>query len=215
MIPIAGLVPFTTIDFPGHLAAVVFTQGCEWNCQYCHNQTLRPYGVPSKFSVKETMDWIEKRKGFVDGIVISGGEPTMHGGLRLFIEQIKALDLAVGLHTNGSYPARFSRVLPLLDWVGFDYKAPSLQYVEVTKSVISHELVEPSLKHLVASGKAYEIRTTWHPSYLPVHSLPYVADELVQYGVTNWTIQLAQGYDTLPDDILKAIIKTGLDIAVR
>lgn len=218
MLPISGIVPLTTIDFPGNLSAVIFTQGCDWDCEYCHNPTFKSVRTPEKFSEGQILDWIEQRKNFVDSIVISGGEPTIHKELETFVIKVRETGLSIGLHTNGSCPARLSRILPHLSWIGFDYKAPSWMYSKVTKSLISYDLVELSLKHLVSMACPYEVRTTWHPSIMPDTALISIAKELSAFDVKSWTIQLAniptKHLVSLSDAVISKI-KNIIDLEVR
>src|SRR5574343_2028982 len=126
---VGGLTPFTTIDFPGRLAAVVFCQGCPWRCGYCHNPHLhsprdgeRPWG--------EVLGWLETRRGLLDGVVFSGGEPLLQRGL--------------------------AAVLPALDWVGFDVKGPFEDYRRITGAGAGGEAARDSLARLLAAGVDHE-----------------------------------------------------------
>lgn len=161
---VGGLTPFTTIDFPGHLAAVVFCQGCPWRCGYCHNPHLiprdaAPSGAPTWDAV---LAWLETRRGLLDGVVFSGGEPLLQRGLPQALAEVRALGFATALHTGGAYPERLRAVLPLLDWVGFDVKAPFGDYAAITGAGGGAE-AQASLALLIESGVAHEVRSTIDP----------------------------------------------------
>jgi len=104
MLKIGGVIPFTTIDYPGHLAAVLFCQGCPWRCGYCHNQELLDETAPAKFSWDEVLAFLERRRELLDAVVFSGGEPTMQPGLLQAIGTVKSMGFLAGLHTGGAFP---------------------------------------------------------------------------------------------------------------
>ncbi len=121
---IGGFEPFSTQDWPGHLTAVVFVQGCPWRCSYCHNPGLQAMQ-------HGPLDWSglrprwRSRVGLLDGIVFSGGEPTLVPALPAALDEVRAAGLATGLHTAGVSAARLEALLPRLDWVALDVKAPA------------------------------------------------------------------------------------------
>jgi len=155
---VGGLVPFTTIDFPGRLAAVVFCQGCPWRCTYCHNPHLLPPG-PGKMAWPDVLDWLATRRGLLEGVVFSGGEPLMQRGLAAAVGEVRALGFATALHTAGAYPDLLAGVLPLVDWVGFDVKAPFGEYASVV-GCDAGPAARAALEMLLASGVAHEVRCT-------------------------------------------------------
>src|SRR5690606_23011268 len=120
---VGGLVPLTTLDFPDHLACVLFCQGCGWRCRYCHNPQLIPARGEQEKAWADILAFLEQRVGLLDAVVFSGGEPTLQAALPEAIAQVRALGFKVGLHSAGIKPKRFAKVLPLVDWVGFDIKA--------------------------------------------------------------------------------------------
>ncbi|MCL4182353.1 MAG: anaerobic ribonucleoside-triphosphate reductase activating protein [Burkholderiaceae bacterium] len=186
---VGGLTPLTTIDFPGRLAAVVFCQGCAWRCGYCQNSTLLEAGTPAALRWDDVLAFLGNRQGLLDGVVFSGGEPTLQTHLPAAIEQVRALGFEVGLHTAGMYPARLARLLPRLDWVGLDIKAPLRTYDAVTGTTGGGAKARESLDLLLAAGVPFECRTTWHPGLFPMSALEELADELAARGVTHWTVQ--------------------------
>jgi len=185
---IGGMTSFTTIDFPGHLAAVVFLQGCAWRCPYCHN--------PHLLKVDEAADdwemlraFLEPRRGFLDGVVLSGGEPLLQSGLAEAITEIKEMGFKVALHTAGANPQRLEQHLPMLDWVGLDVKTSFENYSQITGIAGSGNKVKESLALLLASGVDYEVRTTVDPDFFTCDSVLELAETLTELGVTHYALQ--------------------------
>lgn len=189
-LPIGGLVPLSTVDWPGKLAAVLFLRGCPWDCPYCHNRHLRrPSG--EVLDAAEVFNQLARRVGFIDGVVFSGGEPTMHAGLREAIERVRSLGLECALHTGGAYPERLAELLErrLISWVGLDIKAPFARYGEITGREDSGAKARRSLEVLAASGVAYELRTTVWPPVLDESTLRQLAADLEPFGRGRWVLQ--------------------------
>jgi pyruvate formate lyase activating enzyme len=125
----------------------------------------------------------------LDGVVFSGGEPTLQSDLISAIREVRALGFKVGLHTGGMYPVRLAAVLPLIDWVGMDVKAPFADYPRITGAVGSGGRALTGLQHVLASGVDHEIRTTVHPALLSDADLVQVGHDLAGRGVRNYVIQ--------------------------
>ncbi len=119
---IAGFVKNSFVDYPGHIAAVVFVPGCNMDCWYCHNRPL--WNAAKLIDPSEAEAFIEKRRGFLSGVVISGGEPTLQSGLEQFIERMRALGLHVKLDTNGLLPEVIEKLIKKVDYIALDLKAP-------------------------------------------------------------------------------------------
>ena len=130
---VSDVVPLTTIDYPGELAAVLFCQGCPWQCRYCYNTELIPAAKTCKYPWQKIIDFLHRRQGILDAVVFSGGEPLAQTSLAAAIAEVKALGFKIGLHTGGPYPRRLEQVLPLVDWVGFDVKTITTEYANVTQ----------------------------------------------------------------------------------
>lgn len=192
---IGGITPFTSIDFPGRLSAVLFVQGCPWRCTYCHNPHLQSRGEPTDKSWAEVMSWLKRRQGLLDAVVFSGGEPTVDPMLGPAMGQVGQLAYEVGLHTAGTHPGRLRSVLPLTDWVGIDVKAPlhdAEQYDRITGRSGSARLARQCLEAVLTSGKRYEVRTTIHPNWLGEDHLLKMGQELSDMGVQNWVWQMGR-----------------------
>lgn len=216
---IGGLAPFTTIDFPGRLAAVLFCQGCPWRCGYCHNPTLLPF-LPARHAWESIRAFLRARRGLLEAVVFSGGEPLSQPGLPGAMAEVRELGFAVGLHTTGASPARFRQALSLADWIGFDVKAPIDRYREVTGHGIG-AIVYRSLAMLLASGVTHEVRTTVDPQQIGEADLLTMATELSGAGVAHWVLQRcrggpSRGADPLGDPALIERLRTGMPLlAVR
>lgn len=160
---IAGFQPCTLIDFPGKIAAIVFTQGCPFACTYCHNPELIPV-QPGTHSEEDILAKIEERKDFLDGVVVTGGEPAVQPDLTSFLKKIKALSLSVKLDTNGVHPDMIERCVQenLVDFFAMDIKHQFGRYKEVIGEVPDRvvENCERTMGIIAHSGVPYEFRTT-------------------------------------------------------
>jgi anaerobic ribonucleoside-triphosphate reductase activating protein len=186
---IAGLTPLSTTDFPGALSAVLYSKGCPWRCGYCHNSHLIDTDSSPALEWQDILNFLERRKGLVDAVVFSGGEPTLQRSLPSMIGEVRALGFAIGLHTSGAYPQRLSAVLPDVDWVGMDIKAPFDDYASITTVPGSGECAKASAMMLLESGVAYEFRTTVHPRLIDAGKIRKMAEALSEMGATNYRVQ--------------------------
>jgi pyruvate formate lyase activating enzyme len=160
---IGGLLKFSSIDFPSKMAAVVFTQGCPFLCQYCHNPSLVLQKLFSKpISEEEIFSFLKKRKDKLDGVVISGGEPTIQEGLIDFIKKIKALNFLIKLDTNGINPKIIKYLIDnkLIDYIAMDIKGPLEKYALFIQKDIDTSLILESIKLILNSSIDYEFRST-------------------------------------------------------
>src|SRR5690554_2143270 len=178
MLAIGGFVPFSTVDWPGKLAATVFLQGCPWRCTYCHNPDLQDPRAACAWTWERVMATLEQRIGQLDAVVFSGGEPTRQGDLRQAMDQVSDLGFKTGLHTAGIFPARLGQLLPHVDWVGLDIKAPAHRYGAITGVEASGERAWAALDLVMASGVDYEVRITVDPTTHTREDILYTVDEL-------------------------------------
>ena len=192
---IAGLTPYSSIDYPGCLSAVVWIQGCPWRCSYCHNPHLQSRTAPPQMSWDEVMAFLRKRAGLLDAVVFSGGEATTDRHLAAAMAEAKELGYKIGLHTAGCYPERLRQVLPLLDWVGLDIKTRWQDYAALVGVDSAGASAAAALDLVLQAGVAHEIRTTVHPDWLPASELLTLGQGLQHAGVKNFAVQLyrAQG----------------------
>ena len=186
---IAGLTPYSSIDYPGCLSAVVWIQGCPWRCSYCHNPHLQSRTAPPQLHWDEVLAFLKKRVGLLDAVVFSGGEATTDRHLGAAMAEAKALGYKIGLHTAGCYPERLAEVLPLLDWVGLDVKVLWNDYPALTKVPGSGAAARQSLEQVLRSDVHYQIRTTVHPAWLPEPRLRQLGQMLAGEGVMSVSLQ--------------------------
>lgn len=186
---IGGFVPFSALDYPGHLAAVVFCQGCPWRCSYCHNAHLQPPRSDDEMSWSEIAGLLARRRGLLDAVVFSGGEPTLQSALPAAMRAVKAMGYRVGLHTAGIYPKRLADVLPLVDWIGLDVKAALADYERVTATPLSASRALSSIRLVQASGVRCQFRTTVDPHLLTSDRLEALSSDLERLGVRDHVLQ--------------------------
>lgn len=195
---IAGLVPLSSVDWPGRLAATVFCQGCPWRCTYCHNRAILDPRTPGAVPFAQVEALLERRRGLLDGVVFSGGEATAQHALVPAARRVREMGFAVGLHTGGAYPARLRTLLglgptgesveaPLIDWVGFDVKAAPAGYETLVGRRGAWERAQVSLRLLLASGVDHELRTTVTPGL--IDQLPAILGTVAQAGGERLVLQ--------------------------
>ncbi|MDR0351639.1 MAG: anaerobic ribonucleoside-triphosphate reductase activating protein [Puniceicoccales bacterium] len=164
---IGGLQKFSTIDFPKKLAAVVFTGGCNLRCPFCHNPDLVEWkGNGSGLAQSRVLDFLRRRVGKIDGVVLSGGEPTLQADLVDFLMEVKAMGFAIKLDTNGTEPGVIKSLLDknLLSYIAVDMKHVYSKYSRACGlKILSMEGIEESVSIVIHSGISYEFRTTMVP----------------------------------------------------
>jgi len=163
---IGGFQKISTIDYPGYLASTIFLSGCNLKCKYCHNPSLAQGEMGSEeISTQEVLAYLEKRRGFIDAVCISGGEPTIHEELEDLISSIKGMGYKVKLDTNGTNPAVVKNLVDnnLVDYVAVDIKATIDKYHEVAGCFVNTDKIKETIKLLIASNVDYEFRTTFLP----------------------------------------------------
>ena len=169
---------------------MVYCQGCPWRCSYCHNPHLLPGRAAGGIAWSAVREFLRRRRGLLDAVVFSGGEPTAQPGLARAMRDARALGYRIGLHSAGIYPRRFAEVLPLVDWVGFDAKAPfDAAYERITGVRASGEAALESARALLASGVECEFRTTWHAGFLSSAELDRLTRTLAGLGVRRYALQ--------------------------
>jgi len=164
---VAGLEKSSVVDFPGTVAAVVFVQGCNFDCWYCHNRSLLGKHPPqTACSSESVLRFLQQRRGLLGGVVISGGEPTLQNDLPAFIEKVRALDYRVKLDTNGSRPDVLSDLIQagVVDYIAMDVKAPLEKYPETACVRVVTGSIMKSIELLRNSQAAHEFRTTFVPT---------------------------------------------------
>lgn len=161
---ICGLQKLSMVDFPGKLAATVFTGGCDLRCPFCHNAPLVTRAAEQpELSRQEVLDFLRSRRGLLDGVVLSGGEPLLHPGAADFLREVRDLGFSVKLDTNGCHPAALAEILErrLVDYVAMDIKNSPEKYPQtVGVPAFNLDLVRESVRLLRGGTADYEFRTT-------------------------------------------------------
>ena len=160
---IGGFQRFSLIDYPGKICAIVFTQGCNFRCPYCHNpELINPQASQGSISEEEILSFLKKRKGKLDAVEITGGEPTLQSDITEFLEKVKEMNFLIKLDSNGSHPEVIEKIveLKLVDYLAMDIKAPLRRYQEITGSNINPHTIRQSIDLIMNSGLDYELRTT-------------------------------------------------------
>lgn len=203
-----GFNKFSLVDYPGKIGCILFTGGCNFCCPFCHNPCLVfDPGSQPRVTEPEVFHFLEKRRNLLEGVVISGGEPTLQADLLEFVRRIKAMGFLVKVDSNGSMPERVKVLLDsgLVDAMGIDYKAPAARYMTSSGSVDSAiaEKVAESIRYALAAGIQLDIRTTVHRRLLSPEDLATMYRELKALGVSGWTLQQFNPVEVI-DDALPA-----------
>ncbi len=160
---INGFQKLTLLDFPGHVACTVFTGGCNFRCPFCHNASLVMGEAGEKYEEDEILAYLKKRKGILDGVAISGGEPLLQKDIIQFMKKVKDLGFKIKLDTNGSFPEKLSEIIDsgLCDYIAVDIKNSPNKYAEtVGRMGYTAERIEETIKLLASGNIPYEFRTT-------------------------------------------------------
>ena len=175
---ISGMIKSSLIDYPGKIAIVLFTPGCNFNCFYCHNRSLIE-DISTLIDPNEVQDFLIKRQGLIDAVVISGGEPTLHPDLPAFLEKMKAMGYLTKLDSNGSNPEVIQSLLErnLVDYYAIDYKMPASRYQEICGIHALSETVLKTIQLLTDANANFEVRTTVIPQ-LSLEDLVQMAQEI-------------------------------------
>lgn len=185
---VKGIQKSSFIDYPDKIAAVVFTGGCNFRCPYCHNREL-VYNMGENIDEEELFSELEKRKKYLDGVCITGGEPTLQQGLDEFILKLKGMGYLIKLDTNGTSPKALRDLLErnLLDYIAMDIKAPIQSYRSVAVEKVDIEAIEESIELIRESGVDYEFRTTICKELLSTADILKIAKRIK--GSMKYTLQ--------------------------
>lgn len=222
---IAGFLGTSTLDYPEHLAAVVFTYGCNYDCGFCHNPELLGPTRTSFYKEKEIILELENRRHFITGVVITGGEPTIHKDLLEFMEKVRDLGYAVKLDTNGSNPDVVAKALDweLVNYVSVDLKASIDKYSEVTgMPKVNVRNVINTISYLQKSSINYEVRTTVVPTLTldDFRSMAPIIRESSKYVLQKFNPEKTNknsylGMEALNIEEIKTYVETFLDYEVQ
>lgn len=197
---IGGIQKTSLLDYPDKISAIVFTQGCNFNCGYCHNPELlnskKDICSPDVF-----FEFLEKRKGKLDGVVITGGEATLQIDLLPFIKEIKSRGFLVKLDTNGYKPDVLKETLKFVDYVAMDIKAPLEKYSQITNTEVDTTKIKNSIELIMKSNVDYEFRTTVLKSQLTFEDFEQIA-ELIK-GAKRYYLQKFEASSEINDEKLR------------
>lgn len=194
---LAGLLGSGMLDWPGRIAATVFVAGCTMRCPYCHNPELLTVRSSHLLSLNRVLSYIDTRREWLDGVVISGGEPTADPGLVVMLEALKERGVPVKLDTNGTGPELLESVLRdgLVDFVALDVKAVPPRYQYATGVTDAWPAIRRSIRAVIGSGVAHEFRTTCYPLAVDLDDLQHIAADLV--GGRRYVLQQFRAARTL------------------
>ena len=215
---IGGLQKVSLIDYPGLICAIVFLQGCNFKCSYCHNPELvNPKLFQPCIKENDVLEFLNARRGKLDAVAITGGEPTIQDDLAPFIKQIRKMGFAVKLDTNGSQPQVIKALLDegLLDFIAMDIKGPLEKYIDIAGVTVAGEKIKESIKRILKAKIPHEFRTTIVQSQLTQKDILQIASMIG--GARKYALQKFVGVKTLnkkflqektwPDDELEKIKK--------
>lgn len=201
---IGGIQKLTLIDFPGKIATTVFTVGCSFRCPFCHNPELvlpQQFPAPNEME-KEFFEHLEKRKGKLEGVCITGGEPTIQPDIIKFIKKIKDMGYAVKLDSNGTQPAVLEKIIKkkLVDYIAMDIKSSRKNYSMAVGLPVNIEAIKKSVKMIMESGVPYEFRTTVVPGIHTEKDFVDIGEWI--FGAKAYYLQEYREFKTL-DPMLK------------
>lgn len=200
---IGGLQRFSLIDYPGKVSAIIFTKGCNFRCPYCHNPELVVSDEKDLIKEDYILSFLRERRGKLDGVVLTGGEPTLQSDLIDFLKEIKDLGFLIKLDTNGSNPEIIEKLLEekILDYIAMDIKANLEKYNGVTHSNIDIGKIKKSVEIIMHSGIDYEFRTTMVKSQLTKEDILKIG-ELIR-SAKLYVLQGFKATKTLDSSFLK------------
>ena len=186
---LGGVIPLSTTDYPDSLSAVLFCQGCPWRCRYCHNPHLQAKGS-SEIELSDIFRFLLSRRGLLDAVVFSGGEPSYQDAIFAAVKSVSRLGFKVGMHTASPSLGTLEKLLEDLSWIGLDIKSLPEDYPELTGIAGSGAESFLAAKMLVQSGIRLEVRTTVHPLLMDGEKILRVAERLAEIGVEEYVLQI-------------------------
>lgn len=213
---IKGLQKTTLLDFPGKVAATVFTGGCNFRCPFCHNASLvLSHAELPDISEEEFFDFLRKRRGILDGVCITGGEPLLQHDIIPFLKRIRALGFAIKLDTNGSFPEKLRRIVEagLVDYIAMDIKSSRAGYATCAGVGVSAEAIFDTVRYIMSCGVPYEFRTTVVRELHSLEDVLSIAEEIE--GAEGYFLQafedsgelIAGGYSAHDEDTMKEMLE--------
>ncbi len=220
--PIYDITPFSALDFPDHLSAIIWFAGCNMRCDYCYNSDI-VFSKGQK-SLTYVLNFLKTRRGMLEGVVLSGGEATQFDGLVEFAQDISALGFKIKLDTNGTNPDMIKALLDkgLLDYCALDYKAPKEKFYEITKNR-NFDAFEKSLSLLIESEIEFEVRTTVHRGLLDESDINLITKDLEAksykgiYYIQNFVedVKTIGGISNPEQSLERSKIESSVEISYR
>jgi pyruvate formate lyase activating enzyme len=201
---IGGLQRVSLIDYPGLICGIVFLQGCNFKCPYCHNPELvDPQLYQPRIKENDILEFLDTRRGKLDAVTVTGGEPTLQDYLPSFLRKIKEMQFAVKLDTNGTEPDVIKDLLDekLIDFIAMDIKAPLEKYKNIVRVNIDTDLIRESIGIILMSGIPYEYRTTIVESQIDENDILEIG-KLIS-GARSYVLQKFVPTKTLDKKFLK------------
>ena len=209
-----GFEKCTLIDYPGKVACMVYTIGCNFRCPYCHNPELVDETVETKISEKEVLEFLDRRKKMLDALVITGGEPTMHGeSLVRFIKKVKEKGFLIKLDSNGTNPEVLKTLIDkkLVDYIAMDIKSPMSKYSQTVARPVDVAAIRRSIKLIMESGVDYEFRTTVIKALLAPEDFDEIGQEIA--GAKSYFLQKFIPTKLLNPQFLKKVTYSDTEFA--
>lgn len=210
---IASLKPFTLIDYSGKIACTIFTYGCNFSCPYCYNRKLVLEKPETEISWDEILYFLKQRQGFLDGVCVTGGEPTIHPELPVFLAKIKDEGVSVKLDTNGSNPTMLQKLIKekLIDYVAMDIKASLNEYEKITRTAVNKSNIQKSVDILRKGLVDFEFRITIVPGLIEERELQKIGEWLKsapkfflqQFQPVNTLDETFAEVEPFPEDIIQ------------
>jgi pyruvate formate lyase activating enzyme len=209
----SGFQKLTLLDFPGHVACTLFSKGCNFRCPFCHNATLvTEEGNDVQFTEEEILGYLKKRKGVLDGVCFTGGEPLIQNQIADFMRKVKELGFLIKLDTNGSYPEKLKSLVEegLVDYVAMDIKNSTERYGE-TVDICNYDTakVEESIDFLLQNKVDFEFRTTIVAEYHTIQDIESIAKRIK--GAPRYFLQNFVDSGNLIGENLHAVSKENLE----
>lgn len=209
---IGGLQKVSLIDYPKHIACIVFTIGCNFRCPYCHNPELVDE-TAEEIPVKNVLKFLDERIGRLEGVVITGGEPTIHKDLPEFITKIKKKGYKVKLDSNGTNPEMLKELIDkkLIDYVAMDIKSPISEYSKHVGRSVNVNAIRQSIDLLMSSNIEYEFRTTVVKALLSKENIQQIGNEIK--GARKYYLQKFNSNRILNPQFKRKVTYTDLEFS--
>lgn len=196
---IKGFHKVSFVDYPGKMAAVLFVGGCNFACPYCHNASILK-GDQDAISWEDTIKpYLIKRQKLLDGVVVSGGEPSLHPWVLNLMADLKSLGYAIKLDTNGSHPGFIKQAVEkgLVDYIAMDIKSPLHKYEKVCRCHVDNDLIRTSIQYIMQSEVDYQFRTTVVPTLIELNDIKEIIKEIK--GAKCYALQQFKPVETMLD----------------